>query len=77
MIINGDKFSKNPLPALKNLEKFLNVKPFFNESMFIYDKKKKFYCYTRNLKKLCMDETKVTYRIEYFDGHWLLKINKR
>ncbi len=43
-IVDGDAFSKNPLPELKKIETFLGVTPYFNCSQFVYNTEKRFYC---------------------------------
>ena len=43
------------------VEKFLNLKPFFQKDHFIFDEQKRFYCMNKdfNSKKIeCMKETK-------------------
>ena len=49
-IVNGDKFIKDPYSELNKVEKFLVVKPFYESSMFIYNKEKGFYCWKKKSK---------------------------
>ena len=50
-IVNGDAFIKNPFPELQKVERFLQVKQFYTQSMFVYNKKKGFYCWRKQVKK--------------------------
>ncbi len=43
-IVDGDAFSKNPVPELLKIETFLGVTPYFNSSHFTYNTEKGFYC---------------------------------
>ncbi|KAJ8046934.1 Heparan sulfate glucosamine 3-O-sulfotransferase 3A1 [Holothuria leucospilota] len=44
LILSGDYFSKNPLPTLRKVEKFLELKSFYKEDYFQYNEEKGFYC---------------------------------
>ncbi|XP_072180130.1 heparan sulfate glucosamine 3-O-sulfotransferase 1-like [Diadema setosum] len=44
LMIDGDAFIKNPLPALQEMETFLGLPKFFNEKSVYFDKHKGFYC---------------------------------
>ncbi len=54
LIIDGDSFAKDPLPWLKTAEIFLNIKPHFKDTHFVYNKARGFYCHKRG----CMQKTK-------------------
>ena len=53
-VADGDLFRTDPIKELKNVEKFLGLAPYFDNSLFTYDAKKGFYC---PLGK-CFGETK-------------------
>ncbi|XP_072023214.1 heparan sulfate glucosamine 3-O-sulfotransferase 1-like [Amphiura filiformis] len=44
LIIDGDAFMKNPLLALKKVEKFLRLSDFFTDEHFYFSSKKGFFC---------------------------------
>ncbi len=43
-VVDGNMFSKNPVPILSELETFLGVEHILNEKYFYFDKAKGFYC---------------------------------
>ena len=43
-IVDGDKFSKYPVPELRQIESFLNIDHYFSENMFVFNSTKGFYC---------------------------------
>ena len=47
-VVNGEEFITNPIPVLHKLETFINVSHYFNNSMFVFNKQKGFYCWVRN-----------------------------
>ena len=49
-VVNGDKFIKDPFSELKKVEEFLEVKPFYKESMFVFNEEKGFYCWKKKSK---------------------------
>lgn len=58
-VVDGDEFAKNPLPALKELERFLKIPSYFNMSMFVYVEKKRFYCLrNKDGSPACMSDKK-------------------
>ena len=58
LIIDGEAFARNPLPGLKQAEAFLGVSHKLDKNIFIYKKKKGFYCYKRKDKTECMPHFK-------------------
>lgn len=45
LVINGDHLAKvNPAKELHKVEEFLNIEPYLNEDMFVYDPLKGYYC---------------------------------
>ena len=42
--IDGDQFQRNPLPILKEIETFLGLPKYFDESHIYFDEEKGFYC---------------------------------
>ena len=44
-VVNGDELITNPVPLLYKLETFVNVPHYFNNSMFVLNKQKGFYCW--------------------------------
>ena len=56
LILSSEEFVKHPHDALLKAENFLTVKPFFEEKMFYYDRKKGFYCYLMYGEPRCMPE---------------------
>ena len=47
LVVNGEELITNPVPLLHEVETFLNVSHYFNNSMFVINKKG-FYCWKRN-----------------------------
>ena len=47
-VVNGDELITNPVPLLYKLETFINVPHYFNNSMFVVNKQKGFYCWIRS-----------------------------
>ena len=43
-IVDGNTFARNPYDTMKDLESFLNLKPYFHEDHFVYNASKGFYC---------------------------------
>ncbi|XP_071489657.1 heparan sulfate glucosamine 3-O-sulfotransferase 1-like [Diadema antillarum] len=43
LIVDGDEFSRDPLPHLKDIETFLNIPSFFTRDLLYYDEEKGFY----------------------------------
>ena len=43
-IVDGDKFSKYPVPELRKIETFLNIDHYFTDEMFVFNSTKGFYC---------------------------------
>ena len=59
-VIDGDNFSRNPAVELNNVEKFLDIAPYFTEAHFVFDPAKKFYCLKRTTTDTpyCMNKGK-------------------
>lgn len=49
-IVDGDTFISNPCSELKKVERFLEVRPYYRDSMFVYSKEKGFFCW-RKMRK--------------------------
>ena len=60
-IMDGEAFAKNPVGELQQIEKFLNVKPYFEERHFYYNSSKNYYCYDDSTYSECLRPKK---------GHW-------
>ena len=61
LVLNGENFILNPYEEIKKMEKFLNLRPFFEPEHFVFNKKKRFFCLRKNLnqdKISCMDSSK-------------------
>ena len=72
LFIDGENLIKNPFEEVKTLETFLELKPFIQQSIFVYDKKKGFYCVKNKPenKTDCMGENKG--REHAFINSWVL-----
>lgn len=46
-IVNGDMLIKHPAPELRKVERFLQLKPYYTDSMFVYNRTKGFYCWKK------------------------------
>ena len=58
-IVDGDALIENPLPELKKVEHFLELRPYFDESFVTFDENKGFYCYhTVAGEKKCLGRSK-------------------
>ena len=55
LIVDGQSFSKDPLPWLKKAERFLHIKSHFKRTHFVYNETRGFYCHA---KRGCMQPTK-------------------
>lgn len=49
LVLNGENFIVNPYEEIIKVEKFLNLKPFFQKGHFTFDEKKGFFCINKNL----------------------------
>uniref|UniRef100_A0A0N4ZCL3 Sulfotransfer_1 domain-containing protein n=1 Tax=Parastrongyloides trichosuri TaxID=131310 RepID=A0A0N4ZCL3_PARTI len=60
LILNGDKFIRNPLKELKKAQKFLNVPLLISPSQLIFNSEKGFYCFKKqpNSKVKCLGDSK-------------------
>ena len=67
-IIDGDMLIKNPYQELHQVEQFLSIPTYFDQKMFNYSEKKKFYCRVDEQgKDNCMKGTKGRKHIEISD----------
>ena len=58
-IVDGGILTAEPYEELREIEIFLNIRPYFNRKMFVFDKKRGFYCAIRsNGDKKCMLRSK-------------------
>ena len=57
LILDGDLFSKNPLPQLQATESFLGLPKYFNADKIYFDEEKGFFCLAMPYK-LCMGKEK-------------------
>ena len=44
LVLDGERFSAQPVEILQQVENFLGVPPFFSETSFVFDEKKGFFC---------------------------------
>ena len=62
LVLNGDQLIKDPVSVLKEAERFLNLKEFFNSEMFFFDEGKGFFCWNVNnsssMQKHCLGSSK-------------------
>ena len=61
LFLSTQQFIGKPYEELKKVERFLGLKPFFNETKFVYDKEKGFYCINRSDREgkvKCLGENK-------------------
>jgi hypothetical protein len=58
LVLNGENFKINPYEEIKKVEKFVNLKPYFVENMFIYNETKGFYCFNQNKETTCLGSDK-------------------
>ena len=60
LILDGGQFKKDPLAALKKIENFLGLLPFFQRDHFYYNQEKRFYCANIKVRpdQNCMGKTK-------------------
>lgn len=58
LFLDGHKFMDNPTKELKQVEKFLGVKPFFTPDRFWFNETKGMYCIVQNSSKQCMPPMK-------------------
>jgi len=56
--VNGDEFKRNPVPYIKEVQKFLNLPIMLDENSFGFNRSKGFYCYNSNGIEECMDKDK-------------------
>ena len=57
-IVDGDNFRNNPVEELRRTEKFLGLRPFFNEDHFVHNAKKGFYCIKSTKEHGCLSQGK-------------------
>ena len=54
LILDGDKFARNPVVELRKAEVFLGLNSYFNEDVFVYNETRKFYCFKTDTGNECM-----------------------
>ncbi|XP_072170432.1 heparan sulfate glucosamine 3-O-sulfotransferase 5-like [Diadema setosum] len=57
MFVDGAKLILDPLPEMKKVEQFLNLKSFFSKRNFVYNATKGFYC-LKSTKLKCLGDKK-------------------
>lgn len=57
-IVDGDRFVTEPYVEAKALEECLGLKPFFAEDHFVYNSRRKFYCFKVSSSPVCMNRAK-------------------
>ena len=57
LVLDGEEFIYNPLPALQKIEQFLNIKQYFTRETFYFDTDKTFFCLAKPLRS-CMSNSK-------------------
>ncbi|XP_071478161.1 heparan sulfate glucosamine 3-O-sulfotransferase 1-like [Diadema antillarum] len=57
LFVDGDNFTQNPVPVLNEIERFLDIPPYFNNSKFYFDEEKGFYCLSEPFRQ-CLKSTK-------------------
>ncbi|XP_077987880.1 heparan sulfate glucosamine 3-O-sulfotransferase 1-like [Glandiceps talaboti] len=57
LLVDGDKFKIDPVPELKRVETFLELRPFFQMDHFYFDSAKNFYC-SAFPDRYCLGSTK-------------------
>ncbi|CAL4141695.1 unnamed protein product, partial [Meganyctiphanes norvegica] len=58
LVVDGSQMSKDPLPVLQKLEKFLDIPQWYNEERLYYNKSKGFYCMNINHDIKCLNSAK-------------------
>lgn len=58
LVLDGEKFMSNPVPTCQQVEKFLGLHPYIDESHFVFNRKKKFFCKKIRGRSVCMGENK-------------------
>ncbi|KAM9849441.1 heparan sulfate glucosamine 3-O-sulfotransferase 1 [Aulostomus maculatus] len=56
--VDGDELIKDPVPQLKSVEKFLELKPELNADNFYFNKTKGFYCLRGSGMERCLNKSK-------------------
>ena len=56
MLLNGDRFTTEPVKILKEVEDFVGVKRFFSDSLFDFSGKKGYPCFRSNNLSKCMSD---------------------
>ena len=57
LLLDGDRFAKDPLPVLQKVETFLELPSFYSEEHFTYNGRKGFPCFKLS-KETCMGKNK-------------------
>lgn len=56
MLLNGDRFTMEPVKILNEIEDFLGVERFFSDSLFDFSGKKGYPCFKLNNNSKCMSD---------------------
>ena len=57
LLLDGEKFVKDPAPTLRVIERFLGMRPYFTKDHFYYDEEKHFFCLKKPFMN-CMSDSK-------------------
>ncbi len=57
LVLDGEEFVYNPLPALQKVENYLNLSNFFTHDSFYFDMNKRFFCLAQPFRS-CMNKAK-------------------
>ena len=53
-IVDEEAFTKNLVKELQKIERFLTLESYFNDSHFLFNSSKKFYCYNDDQSNECL-----------------------
>ncbi|XP_012676027.2 heparan sulfate glucosamine 3-O-sulfotransferase 1 [Clupea harengus] len=57
-VVDGDQLIRDPLPEMKQVERFLELEPQINASNFYFNKTKGFYCLRDHGRERCLHDSK-------------------
>lgn len=55
LVLDGEEYIYNPLPTLQQVERFLDLQPYFKEENFYFDVKKSFFCMAHPVRSCLRD----------------------
>ena len=59
LVVNGETLIDDPFTEIKKVEEFLELRPFFEETHFVYpDESRRFPCFKVGERTTCMKKTK-------------------